>query len=170
MSSNGSAPAAPEQSTALLQEILSSLNSLRLEQTQLSTAVETINGRVNALAGVKQSREGIAHDASYPSPKIGPSSPKLIPRSQQSRESRGSIDGYGRDLNGTSPSLLSSSPRRPSVSSKIILTSYPGQAGVDPLPMEWGERDPLKRGRMYISSCRERWSVLLIILSCRCLP
>lgn len=60
----------------------------------------------------------------------------------------GSVDGYGRNLNGASSQQpLSSSPRRGSTTSKIILTSYPGQAGVDPLPMEWGAQDAQKRGR-----------------------
>ncbi|KAF2484697.1 GTP cyclohydrolase N terminal-domain-containing protein [Neohortaea acidophila] len=140
------------ENSAVLQEILSSLKSLRLEQTQLASSVEAINGRVNALAGVKQSRDGIAHDASYPSPNIGPVSPKLPARGHASRDSVGSVDGYGRNLNGASSQQpLSSSPRRGSTTSKIILTSYPGQAGVDPLPMEWGAQDAQKRGPVVVS-------------------
>ncbi|KAI1663196.1 gtp cyclohydrolase ii protein [Pyrenophora tritici-repentis] len=51
------------------------------------------------------------------------------------------------------PESADAPPRRTSVSkfSKIILTSYPGQAGVDPLPMEWGAKDPAVRGPVVVS-------------------
>jgi hypothetical protein len=38
-----------------------------------------------------------------------------------------------------------------SFSSKIILTSYPGQAGVDPITMQWGASDPQARGPVVVS-------------------
>ena len=137
---------------ALLQEILSSLKALRQDQNQLATAVDTINGRVNALAGVKQAQDGFTHDASYPSPRLGPSGSKAIPQGHRSRGSLSSTDGYGKDINGPTKSSSSSPPpRRGSTTSKIILTSYPGQAGVDPLPMEWGASDPKKRGPVVVS-------------------
>ncbi|KAI7154284.1 Uracil-regulated protein [Hortaea werneckii] len=134
-----------DDSNALLQEILGTLKSLKQDHSQLSSAVDAINGRVNVLAGVKQSHEGIAHDASYPSPKVGASSPRVPPRS---RDSVSSLDG--KDPNGQAHTA--SSPARSSaLTSKIILTSYPGQAGVDPLPMEWGAKDPEKRGPVVVS-------------------
>ena len=138
--------------TDLLQEILASLKSLKQDHSQLASTVDAINGHVNALAGVKQAQDGVVHDASRPSPKIIPQSPKAAPRSHQSRENVSSSDGYGKDLNGTSLSASASSPpRRTSTTSKIILTSYPGQAGVDPLPMEWGASDPKIRGPIVVS-------------------
>ena len=136
--------------TAILQEILSSLNGLRQDHSQLATAVDNINGRVNALAGVKQSQDGIVHDASYPSPRIDPNSPKIPPRGHHARDSLSSLDGYGKDQNGQMQST-SQSPRRTSTTSKIILTSHPGQAGVDPLTMEWGATDARKRGPVVVS-------------------
>lgn len=136
---------------AVLQQILASLNALRQDHTQLVSVVDSISGRVNALAGVKQSQEGIAHDASFPSPKIGPNSPQLAARGHRSRDSISSIDGYGKDLSGSSQASATSGPRRGSTTSKIILTSYPGQAGVDPLPMEWGASDPKVRGPVVAS-------------------
>ena len=124
---------------------------LRQNHNSLGSTVESINGRVNALAGVKQAQNGVVHDASYPSPRLDASSPKLVPQSHQKRDSLGSIGG----ANGnTSSELASTSPpvRRSSLAtSKIILTSYPGQAGVDPAPMEWGSRDPAKRGPVVVS-------------------
>ncbi|RMZ15125.1 hypothetical protein D0860_01772 [Hortaea werneckii] len=134
-----------DDSNALLQEILGTLKSLKQDHSQLSSAVDAINGRVNVLAGVKQSHEGIAHDASYPSPRVGASSPRVPTRS---RDSVSSFDG--KEPNGQAHTA--SSPARSSaLTSKIILTSYPGQAGVDPLPMEWGAKDPEKRGPVVVS-------------------
>ncbi|CAK3832448.1 GTP cyclohydrolase URC1 [Lecanosticta acicola] len=140
-----------------LDVILSKLTKLEQGQTdlqsnhrELGSTVESINGRVNALAGVKLAQDGIAHDASYPSPRLGPNSPKMLPKSHQKRDSTSSVDGYGKDINGHADSA-SPPPRRPSTTSKIILTSYPGQAGVDPLPMQWGSKDPVKRGPVVVS-------------------
>ncbi|PPJ54909.1 hypothetical protein CBER1_06082 [Cercospora berteroae] len=154
--------AIPSDLSDKLDIILNKLTALEHGQTDLqqnhnslSSTVESINGRVNALAGVKQAQDGIAHDARYPSPRLGPTSPKLIPRSQQKRDSIGGGEDRTKDPNGTPADQLSSSPgprRRTSLTtSKIILTSYPGQAGVDPLPMEWGSRDPEKRGPVVVS-------------------
>jgi GTP cyclohydrolase II len=154
----------PAPDTAsVLQEILASVKSIKQEHAQLAQTVEAINGRVNVLAGLKQSHEGIVHDASAPSPRMLPQpilgSPRIppSPRGHQSRDSVSSLDGFpsSKDKeagsNGHSHST-SPPPRRPSTtSSKIILTTHPGQAGVDPLPMDWGNSDPMKRGPVVVS-------------------
>ena len=36
-------------------------------------------------------------------------------------------------------------------SRRIVLTTYPGQATVDPIPVNWGESDPVKRGPIIVS-------------------
>ncbi|KAK0354438.1 putative GTP cyclohydrolase [Friedmanniomyces endolithicus] len=145
---------------ALLQEILASVKSLKLDQTQLADTVEAINGRVNILAGVKQSRDGIVHDAAVPSPKIPPmaaspnlqpmaSSPRMIPKGHHPRESVHSIDGSGTQANGTSQST-SPPPRQSSnAHSKIVITTHPEQA--DPLPNHWGNADATKRGPVVVA-------------------
>ncbi|KAK3110351.1 hypothetical protein LTR53_015431, partial [Teratosphaeriaceae sp. CCFEE 6253] len=108
--------------TALLREILTSVKSLKTEHLQLAQTVEAINGRVNILAAVKQSREGIAHDATVPSPNIQPmsasprlppaSSPRVIPSGHHSRESVSSLNGISEESNGHALST-SPPPRRP---------------------------------------------------------
>ncbi|KAF5574878.1 GTP cyclohydrolase II [Fusarium pseudocircinatum] len=35
--------------------------------------------------------------------------------------------------------------------SRIILTTYPKQIGINPLPMDWGNQDPVKRGPIVVS-------------------
>lgn len=118
----------PDTNT-LLQEILSSLNSLKQDHSQLASSVDAINGRVNTLAGIKQVQDGIAHDANLPSPRMPP---------RAHGDSVSSLDGHNKDTGADQPS--SPPPgRRASTTSKIILTSYPGQAGVDPIPLNWGE-------------------------------
>jgi len=148
MSANSESPASEQ----LLKDILSSLTSLKQDHAHLASAVDAINGRVNVLAAVKQSHDGVAHDANAASPRFGPQgSPHIPPRGHHSRDSLSSIDGSGKDANGAFHSSSPPSRRSSTTTSKIILTSYPGQAGVDPLPMEWGAKDPQKRGPVVVS-------------------
>jgi hypothetical protein len=126
MATNGDS--APD-TAAMLKEILLSVRSLKQENAQLSASVDAINGRVNTLAGIKQIKDGVAHDSSLPSPKIA----------AQSKNVDSSLEG--KDANAEeSQSASPPTERRPSTTStsKIILTSYPGQAGVDPIPLKWG--------------------------------
>ena len=113
---------------AMLKEILSSVRSLKQENAQLSASVDAINGRVNTLAGIKQIQDGVAHDATLRSPKTTAPSKEI----DNASESQDAID--------ESQSASPPTERRPSTTStsKIILTSYPGQAGVDPIPLNWG--------------------------------
>ncbi|KAG9551172.1 uracil-regulated protein 1, partial [Aureobasidium melanogenum] len=123
---------------AILQEILASLKTIQQENTHLAAAVDAINGRVNILAGVKQVKDmtvdptAVEHNKQPPADPVAPALTENTPSSP--------------DL-----SAMSGSGRRSSVTSKIILTSYPGQAGVDPLPMDWGNKDPSLRGPVVVS-------------------
>lgn len=55
----------------------------------------------------------------------------------------------------TQTAVPSSSPsgsgQRAGYTSRIILTTYPKQIGINPLPMDWGNSDPLKRGPIVVS-------------------
>lgn len=123
---------------ALLHEILASLKTIQQENTHLAAAVDAINGRVNILAGVKQVKDMTVD-------------PVAVERNKQHQ-----ADPVVPTFNGNTPSspdmsAVPESGRRSSVTSKIILTSYPGQAGVDPLPMNWGHKDPSLRGPIVVS-------------------
>jgi hypothetical protein len=126
MATNGDS--APD-TAAMLKEILLSVRSLKQENAQLSASVDAINGRVNTLAGIKQIKDGVAHDSTLPSPKIA----------AQSKNIDSSLEGKDANIDG-SQQPSPPTERRPSTTStsKIILTSYPGQAGVDPIPLKWG--------------------------------
>ncbi|GAB7362077.1 hypothetical protein MBLNU230_g2111t1 [Neophaeotheca triangularis] len=125
--------------TAMLREILSSVRSLKQDQAQLASAVDAINGRVNVLAGVKTTQDGLAHAASLP--KESPS--------QQVATVTSPPDSS--DVNGHATSTSPPPARRSSTAtSKIILTTHPGQAGVDPVHLNWGAKDPAVRGPVVV--------------------
>lgn len=122
--------------STLLQQILTEVKSLKSENAQLSSAVDAITGRVNVLAGVKEV-QGTAASATKKEPATLPeASRQPIPTEE---------------VVAASDTPTEASPRRSSVTSKIILTSYPGQSGVDPLPMSWGHQDPKLRGPVVVS-------------------
>ena len=52
------------------------------------------------------------------------------------------------------PSSTATSPERTSAhtyGNRVILTTYPGQVGIHPIPMNWGSADPLERGPIVAS-------------------
>lgn len=130
-------------SDAVLKEILDGLKALRSENSVLAASVDKINGRVNMLAGIKQIKDEAASAAANGT---------LNGSKAKEAESEKSVEAVSQQYEQP-PSNIDAAPRRASVSkfSKIILTSYPGQAGVDPLPMEWGAKDPAIRGPVVVS-------------------
>lgn len=130
-------------SDVVLKEILEGLKSLRTENAQLAASVDKINGRVNMLAGIKQIKDEAASEAANGT---------LGVEKAKDAESSKTVEAVSQQYDQP-PANVDSPPRRASVSkiSKIILTSYPGQAGVDPLPMEWGAKDPAVRGPVVVS-------------------
>ncbi|KAM0558391.1 hypothetical protein ACHAPJ_004581 [Fusarium lateritium] len=49
------------------------------------------------------------------------------------------------------PSPAPPGQRQQGLTSRIILTTYPKQIGINPLPMDWGNSDPVKRGPIVVS-------------------
>ncbi|KAF2261057.1 hypothetical protein CC78DRAFT_364381 [Lojkania enalia] len=127
----------------LLKELLEGMNALRRENAQLVATVDGINGRVNMLAGVKQLQDEAASVGSN-----GISKEEKVQEVKREQTVEAVSQQYDQ-----SPAQVAPSPRRESFSkiSKIILTSYPGQAGVDPLPMNWGHKDFSVRGPVVVS-------------------
>jgi hypothetical protein len=144
-------------SEALLKGILEELAALRKDNVQLASAVDGINGRVNMLAEIKQIKDQAKNEASDGN----------VPGEKKEAESAKSVEDVSNQYE-LPPANVDASPRRTSVSktSKIILTSYPGQSGVDPLPMDWGHKDPAVRGPVVVSrhpnTIRRRNGMLLM--------
>ncbi len=149
------APAPGLNQLELLNKIWNSLQSMQNDYLHLSTAIETIEGRVNMLAGVKQlhdaaesepqSTNGISRPVSVEgqlSPKTA-TPPTFSPRLLALEDTD--------EPSGSGKHQLPARGPGSSTSSRIILTTYPGQSGVDPLPMQWGHKNPMQRGPVVVS-------------------
>jgi len=134
---------AANPSDGVLNELLEAVNAIRKENSSLATAIDAINGRVNMLAGVKQLQDNAANGAADGTASKGKT---------DELEAEKTVEAVSQQYEPP-PTIAEAAPRRVSVSktSKIILTSYPGQAGVDPLPLDWGNRDYAVRGPVVVS-------------------
>jgi hypothetical protein len=126
---------AMSDNTDLLAKLLAAVTTIQHDQKALAAAVDAINGRVNALADVKELK-----DAARPKTPVGEKK-VVVPLSPSSDER-------------APPSEVSQTgstvQKKPSTS-RVILTTYPGQGGIDPVIMNWGERDPAKRGPVVVA-------------------
>lgn len=144
------------EQTEILGQIQSSLKSMQQETERLRASVEAIDGRVNVLTGVKSIQETIAkrqsldHGSSATLLKSAANKDAIIPNEASSRPSSpGSGHGEIHERKGSPFSPAVQAP-----SSKIILTTYPGQSGIDPIPMSWGHKDPAQRGPVVVSRAK----------------
>ncbi|KAL9093302.1 MAG: hypothetical protein Q9165_004043 [Trypethelium subeluteriae] len=142
---------------AMQQEILSTVKLLQRQYSHLTSAVDAINGRVNTLAEIKEVHDQAAKGTPALKPQPLTTSHHHLPADGECRPSSLSLNGQALAQLSSPPSVNPASPgvdsgRRSSASSsRIILTSYPGQSGIDPLPMDWGNKDPNLRGPVVVS-------------------
>ena len=131
------------ESLELLGQIQKTLQAIQADYKSLAAAVDTINGRVNVLSGVKQVHDAANHDHIN---KDGGSKALVV-------EANGPLHDASdrRTHNSHKEPVSATSPARSSAISRIILTTYPGQSGINPLPMSWGHQDPLQRGPVVVS-------------------
>lgn len=133
----------------VLKQIQATLLSIQRDYRQLSAAVEAIDGRLNLVAGVRQlheaaeQHESINGAASLSTATVKqnlPSSPHV-----SSRVGNTAVDN-AEDTSERKPSLaVRGSP------SRIILTTYPAQSGINPITMNWGHPNPQERGPVVVS-------------------
>ena len=147
--------ASPTDQVSSLQQIHVTLKSIQKDYQNLSALVEAIEGRVNALTGVKQvqdaaGKQGHPDHVKFWSPQIAQSTGQEGLASVEVLNSRPSSSGSGR---GDTVERRASpfGPIPSALSSKIILTTYPGQSGIDPISMNWGHKDPMRRGPVVVS-------------------
>jgi len=150
----------------VLSEILESLKSLQKDNATLASAVDAINGRVNMLAGVKQIHD-VANKSSTP-PLAGTSSKPADDKEIRPSSGLGQVaEQYEKVTPSATPDPAAARPQN-FTSSKIILTSYPGQSGVDPIVMHWGHKDPVQRGPVVVSrhlnTIRRRNGMFLMLI------
>ncbi|KAI5804023.1 GTP cyclohydrolase II [Peziza echinospora] len=120
----------------LLKEILSRLDGVQAEQKTLASSVDLITGRVNALAGVKSLTDAAKREKERQQVAAQVASKAPVPA--EPTQTDGGADAP-------------SSPLQRPATSRIILTTYPGQSGIDPIVMNWGEKDPVERGPVVVS-------------------
>ncbi|CZT05164.1 related to GTP cyclohydrolase II [Rhynchosporium graminicola] len=148
----------PSDQNDLLKEVLEAVKALTINQTLLTSQVDAISGRVNVLSGLKEVRDAAGGESASKSsvkriePQAlheSPSSDDIVPQSPSLPATEiGSLAGP------SSPSTALEHLRKPSTAggtSRIILTTYPSQSGINPLPMDWGHKDPQERGPVVVS-------------------
>ena len=140
-------------SLEILQQIQATLQTVQQNYQQLCAAVQAIDGRINTLTGIKQVQEaadqrGVTDSTSkastdkdfhrtFRSNQLASSSPSTI-----------AVDG---PQNAVPEGKLAIPARSHSTQYRIILTTYPGQSGIDPIEMRWGHANPGKRGPVVVS-------------------
>lgn len=148
-------PASALNQLELLNNICNTLQSMHIDFQNLATAVEMIERRVNTLAGVQELHDAAEIEPRFSNRVLGPLSVEVplssntatpltsSPRLLASENTHESVPSEKHQLPGRSFG--------PNTSSRIILTTYPGQSGIDPLPMNWGHKDPMQRGPVVVS-------------------
>lgn len=148
----------PSDQREILKQILSTVQSVQADYQHLSTAVASVQRQINILSETKPvhntagnhpsqtsvvstqpsstGNQWVASDPEH-SPDVQVSSVDM--RSAGHSEARSDGEShYGRKHSAAA-------------TSRIILTTYPGQSGIDPLFMDWGHPDALKRGPVVVS-------------------
>ncbi|CAG9943120.1 unnamed protein product [Clonostachys rosea f. rosea IK726] len=128
--------------------LVATILKLQETQSQLVATVEALSNRVNV---------------AFPDTASPPFPATLVARSVKSEDGDAqsaipisSIESVSRDVEDdggkTQRSSEAASPAQKSAfTSRIVLTTYPKQIGISPLPMDWGNPDPLKRGPVVVS-------------------
>lgn len=154
MASKGSAE------SSLLKQILATVQSMEQGYNDLASAVKRLQGQVTILSETKEAQHPpaefipVSHDATSPRAldplgnHIDNISTTLAAKSAPYEESKAAppLDDA---VAGELPA--SRSRPRPSSTSRIILTTYPNQSGIEPLKMIWGHKDPQQRGPVVVS-------------------
>ncbi|KAJ3195389.1 Uracil-regulated protein 1 [Irineochytrium annulatum] len=171
------------EDAAKLNAILAAVQSLKSDQQAILTKVETYQQQnKEAISGLAASQERMllssATDAGM-LPPDGPPRPKKKSsyriyasdakvnengheesdsdvESVSSRAKSPAPHSYGShsNLSLSQSRSLSSSLVQPLYNHRIVLTTYPGQVGVSPIPLVWGHHDPALRGPIVASRAK----------------
>ena len=127
----------------VLTEILATLKKMQIDHVNLAANVEALQSKVDTSNSINALRSAPGHRGSIRD------SPSLDPM-ELGKSAMGTASPPT-DASLRAPSSPTSGTRKQSTTSRIILTTYPGQSGIDPIPLEWGEGDPTKRGPVVVS-------------------
>jgi hypothetical protein len=128
-----------------LEDVKEALKAITLGQAKLLSAVETVSQRVAELEKSQEEdrrrpgssgTDGVKRVATPLAGGFTPSPSAVLPA----------------EAGTQSPPPSSASPDfKSSFSSRVVLTTYPKQIGIKPLPLEWGAADPLQRGPVTVT-------------------
>ncbi|KAM5464762.1 putative GTP cyclohydrolase [Microsporum audouinii] len=137
--------AGEKEENPILAQVLAAVKRLELDQGRLSLLLDAMNGRIENISFnkdiVKMMTEDQALDREFPPESMPAPSAEVDERLRSSREEA--------TIAPISPSTLKA-PKRGGTS-RIILTTYPGQSGIDPIKMDWGNMDAKARGPVVVS-------------------
>jgi hypothetical protein len=131
-----------------LEDVKEAMKAISLGQTKLLSAVETVSQRVAELEKSQDEdrrraggsgTDGLRRMATPLAGGFTPSPSAVMPAEAGTQTPPPS---------STTPTFPDS---KSSLSSRVVLTTYPKQIGIKPLPMEWGAGDPLQRGPVTVS-------------------
>jgi len=125
-------------------EVLNTLRQVAETQSRLVAAVEALNDRV----GLPSLSNGSSTSLRSASGNTEISNDAVAPMTSSEAVTRPS---QNEDGSTTEASTAVSPASRPALTSRIVLTTYPKQIGINPLPMNWGSFDPMKRGPVVVS-------------------
>ena len=136
-----------------LGQVQSALQSLQLDCRRFATAVESVEKTVTALTNepnLKASEEQVKppFTGQVASPRAQSHSDSALASTPQVFEvlantSSKTIDKEKAASSGQHHNVIPTA--------RIILTTYPGQSGIDPIQINWGQTDPWKRGPVVVS-------------------
>ena len=145
-------PSGEPEGPELLRQILMTVQSIEQNYTRLSAAIDSIQGQVSILSSVKQTKTlTIQDEQQLPLPKEASCSTKSE-FTHHATEPMVSVhtQDLHTSIHSEDPSLARKRPVTVS-GSRIILTTYPNQSGIDPLPLDWGNKDFFQRGPVVVS-------------------
>jgi hypothetical protein len=129
-----------------LDDVKAALAAISLGQTKLLAAVESVSQRVAELEKTKEGArprpasavsDELRRAATPLSGGFTPSPAALLPAEAGTQS--------------PPPTPASPDSKSSGFSSRVVLTTYPKQIGIKPLPLEWGAADPLRRGPVTVS-------------------
>lgn len=122
-------------------DVLEALKSIRESQSRLASEVESVSYRLDSLAPSLRA----------PSPDISRASPTPLAGVPTSPV-QATLAASESEADKTPPATKEAvQAQKAGFTSRIILTTYPKQIGINPLPLQWGAPDAATRGPVVVS-------------------
>ncbi|ROT40899.1 putative GTP cyclohydrolase II [Sodiomyces alkalinus F11] len=134
----------PVSNLGTMSEVLEALKSIQQTQTTMAAAIESLSHqRQGSLSGSAEASTPSILEPSLADKDNGGQSSVPTGLSEQQSSSE--------ELSLQAPATPSSPSQKSAFTSRIILTTYPKQLGINPLPMNWGHPDAQTRGPVVVS-------------------